>query len=78
MHDRKMADQEWRNPDNWSRRGLFGLYFSKRDPRLFVPKAAPSAGWTLNLARPAAVWILKALITLPVLLAVGLCLHRSF
>ncbi|WP_371869546.1 DUF5808 domain-containing protein [Telluria antibiotica] len=29
-----------------------GLYASKRDTRLVVPKATPMMGWTLNLAHP--------------------------
>jgi predicted Ser/Thr protein kinase len=37
---------EWRDPRNWS----FGLYFSKRDSRVFfVPRRIPGLGWTVNL-----------------------------
>lgn len=77
MHDRQIAEQQWRNPDNWSRRGRFGLYFSKHDPRLFVPKAVPWAGWTLNFAHPAAAWVLKLLMLLPVLVLAGLAATRQ-
>ncbi len=37
---------EWRNPDNYS----FGLYFSKRDSRVVVPRRI-GLGWTLNIGR---------------------------
>ncbi|MBP6749459.1 MAG: hypothetical protein KA144_07460 [Xanthomonadaceae bacterium] len=46
--------REWSDPTNWSRRSSFGVYFSKRDSRVWVPKAQPSRGWTLNFAHPAA------------------------
>jgi uncharacterized membrane protein len=45
--------EAWNNPNNWSRRTLFGLYFAKNDSRLLVPKAIPMLGWTLNLGHPA-------------------------
>jgi uncharacterized membrane protein len=43
--------QEWSSRDNWGD-GVFGLYFSKRDPRLWVPKRNPRFGWTVNLGHP--------------------------
>jgi uncharacterized membrane protein len=45
--------RSWNDSANWSRRGLFGLYFSKRDTRVVVPKAIPALGWTFNLGQPA-------------------------
>ncbi|MEO8001326.1 MAG: DUF5808 domain-containing protein [Arenimonas sp.] len=59
---------QWNNPDNWSRMGMFGVYFSKADHRLFVPKATPAFGWTLNFGHRHAVLWLAVLVTLPVLL----------
>lgn len=59
---------EWENPDNWSG-ALLGIYVSKRDSRVWVPKRRPGLGWTLNLARPAAAWWLVGLITVPPALA---------
>ena len=47
-------DAEWRNPANWHG-GPLGLYFSRRDPRPFVPKRPPGIGATINFARPAGV-----------------------
>lgn len=58
-------EAEWRNPANWSGRGPLGIYASKRDARLFVPKAHPVMGWTLNFAHPAGTWTLAALLVLP-------------
>jgi uncharacterized membrane protein len=59
---------EWRNPANWSWRGLLGLYFSKGDTRIVVPKARPVMGWTLNFAHPASAYILIAILLLPIVL----------
>jgi uncharacterized membrane protein len=59
---------EWENEANWSH-PLFGVYFSKRDSRTWVPKRTPSWGWTLNLGRPSAVWWIVGLITVPMVLA---------
>jgi uncharacterized membrane protein len=49
---RKFAseDAEWNDPANWHG-GLLGLYFSRRDPRAFVPKRS-GLGVTINFARP--------------------------
>jgi uncharacterized membrane protein len=62
-------EAEWRNPANWSWRGPLGLYFSKRDTRILVPKATPVMGWTLNFAHPACAYILIATLLLPIVLA---------
>ena len=67
MQDREVQDREWENPENWSH-PVFGLYFSKRDSRVWVPKRVPSFGWTLNLARPQSFWWLTAIIAIPALL----------
>lgn len=42
-------ESEWDDPANWWA-GV--LYHSARDNRILVPKPRPSAGATLNLARP--------------------------
>jgi uncharacterized membrane protein len=58
---------EWENPDNWSD-PVVGVYFSKRDSRVWVPKRVPAFGWTLNLGRPQAAWWLVGIILAPVVL----------
>ena len=63
---------EWQQAGNWSRMGLFGIYFSKADTRLFVPKATPAFGWTLNFGHRHAVPWLSALILLPVVFTVAI------
>lgn len=47
-----MADNDasWRNERHWN----YGLYFSKDDSRLWVPKQVVWMGWTINLGHPAA------------------------
>jgi len=62
---------EWRNPANWTWRGPLGLYASKRDTRLLVPKAMPMMGWTLNFGHPGWTGILIALAALALVLAVA-------
>jgi uncharacterized membrane protein len=58
---------EWRNPVNWTWRGPLGLYASKRDTRLIVPKATPIMGWTLNFAHPGCVYVMVAIAVLPII-----------
>ena len=65
MNTKEMNINEWNNANNWSRMGLFGVYFSKADTRAIVPKATPVFGWTLNFGHPYAVLSLAALILLP-------------
>ncbi len=45
-----ISRSEWENPMNWGGPGNTAVYFSKRDKRIWVPKHAPGAGWTVNLA----------------------------
>ena len=59
---------EWENPENWSD-NLVGVYFSKRDTRVWVPKRNPGLGWTLNMARREGAWWLVGLIVAPAILA---------
>jgi uncharacterized membrane protein len=51
-------DAEWENPANWWG-GL--LYHSLRDDRVVVPKRAPLAGVTFNLAKPLGLAIILAI-----------------
>jgi uncharacterized membrane protein len=54
-------EQEWANAENWN--SAIGLYFSKRDTRVWVPKRERELGWTLNLARGAgAAWFISLLL----------------
>ena len=55
---------EWENLANWSH-PVFGVYFSKRDSRIWVPKRTPSWGWTLNMGHPSATWWLVGIILVP-------------
>ena len=62
---------EWRTPANWSWRGPLGLYASKRDSRLMVPKVTPGMGWTLNFAHPACNYVLVAIALVPLVFVVA-------
>lgn len=65
MNQQELNDAEWANPSNWSA----GLYFSKRDSRVWVPKSTPWMGWTLNLGtRAGACGMIGLLIGLPLLM----------
>lgn len=70
MNQHAIEQQEWNNPDNWSRKTWPGLYFSKRDPRLFVRKPVPALGWTLNFARPGAAVLFLGIVIVALLAAV--------
>lgn len=63
--------QAWNNPANWSHRGISGMYFSKQDNRVWVPKPNARFGWTLNLARPAGALLLLGALLLPTVLIVA-------
>lgn len=52
MSHKEINDAEWRSPKNWSDK-VVGVYFSKRDFRICIPKQKPWLGWTLKLAHPA-------------------------
>jgi uncharacterized membrane protein len=69
MKQDDINEAEWRNPANWSWRGPLGVYDSKRDTRLLVPKAVPAMGLTLNCAHPACTYVLAAIALLPVVFA---------
>jgi uncharacterized membrane protein len=71
MKQDDINDMEWRNPANWTWRGPLGLYASKRDTRLMVPKATPMMGWTLNFAHPGWVVVLVAIAALPLVFALA-------
>jgi uncharacterized membrane protein len=76
MNHRDLNDAEWANPSNWSA----GLYFSKKDTRVWVPKSIPWMGWTLNLGtRAGACSLIGLLIGLPLLmiLLMSLGIRRS-
>ena len=65
MKQDDINEMEWRNPANWTWRGPLGLYASKRDTRLIVPKATPQMGFTLNFAHPGYTYVLIAIAALP-------------
>ena len=58
---------EWRDPANWTWRGPLGLYSSKRDTRLIVPKTIRQMGWTVNFAHPGITRFLIAIALAPLL-----------
>jgi uncharacterized membrane protein len=67
MEQRQINQAEWDNSENWSD-SIVGIYFSKRDSRVWVPKRVPGFGWTLNLGNPRAAWLLAGLLAgLPLL-----------
>jgi uncharacterized membrane protein len=75
MKQDDINETEWRNPANWTWRGPLGLYSSRRDTRLIVPKATPMMGWTLNFAHPGWIHVLGAIAALPLLFALA---QRAF
>lgn len=67
---------EWDNPENWSD-NLVGVYFSKRDKRVWVPKRRPGFGWTLNLGNRRGAWWLVGLLVVPPVLSALLLRSKS-
>ncbi|MCS5591322.1 MAG: DUF5808 domain-containing protein [Gammaproteobacteria bacterium] len=71
---KKLNQNEWKNPANWGGPIWFSIYFSKKDSRTWVPKRVPWTGFTLNLARSNAVYwlmfIMMAISVVPVTLVV--------
>jgi len=65
MDQAQTNQAEWAKPENWSSKGVLAVYFSKADTRVWVPKARPALGWTLNLAHRAGVLWLLALLLMP-------------
>lgn len=51
MSQKEINRTEWENPENWHG-GYLGLYHSRLDSRLVVPKRTRVMGWTLNTGRP--------------------------
>ena len=77
MDLKALNKKEWENPDNWSRRGMFGIYFSKKDTRWLVPKATPALGWTLNFGHRNSIFALAVVLVLPVIgLVIALALQN--
>ncbi len=68
MNAQEINGNEWNNANNWSRMGLFGVYFSKKDTRVIVPKVIPAFGWTLNVGHRYSVLSLAAAMVSPVML----------
>lgn len=72
MPDQALHEVEWHNPANWSGPRFLGLYFSKRDPRLWVPKRIPLLGWTINLGHPRGPLCMLSIFGGIVLLVIGI------
>lgn len=69
MDQKKRNRTEWEDARNWSD-NLLGLYFSKRDSRVIVPKRRPMFGWTINLAHPHAAWWLAGIMAIPMAISI--------
>lgn len=63
-------DKFWSDPKNWGG-GRCGFYFSKDDPRLWVPKRIPALGITINLGHPKGGATLVGIFLAPVAIILG-------
>lgn len=79
MTQDEINEMEWKNPDNWSG----GLYFCKRDSRVWVPKQIRSLGWTINLGQKQGartmMWVFIGCIIIAVLanvVVINLVIHK--
>lgn len=67
MTQQDINQAEWSNPLNWSGPKLLGLYSSKSDTRVWVPKRTPALGWTINVGHGSG----KALLVVIIAAVVG-------
>ncbi len=71
MDKEVLNTKEWNNPRNWHM-GILGVYYSKVDTRLFVPKATPAFGWTFNFGHRYIFLVLAGLFMSPfIAVAIG-------
>ncbi|WP_119153029.1 DUF5808 domain-containing protein [Caldimonas tepidiphila] len=76
MKQEDIDQAEWQKPGNW-RGGWLGLYCSRLDSRLWVPKRRPGRGWTVNAGhRAGRVLLVAALLLVIAVLATGILLDR--
>lgn len=70
----ELNEKEWNNPRNWTA----GIYFSKCDSRVWVPKQIPAMGWTVNLGhRRGVAWMLGVFFAIIGILAGALIWNSS-
>ncbi len=74
MSEKERNEREWADSANWS--GWLGIYRSKRDSRLWVPKRLPWMGWTINLAHPKARLALASLALIPAVVVLAKVARR--
>ena len=55
MNQGTTDQEEWQKDENWAGPKWVEVYFSKKDPRIIVPKRIKWMGWTVNLAHTAGV-----------------------
>jgi uncharacterized membrane protein len=55
MNQGATDQEEWQKDENWGGPKWGEVYFSKKDPRIIVPKRIKWMGWTVNLAHTAGV-----------------------
>ena len=72
--DRHVRHDLWSDDAHWSG----GIYFCKRDPRLWVPKRIRWAGLTINFGHRLGTPALLSLILLPFLVLLGIFLVTVF
>jgi uncharacterized membrane protein len=72
MNQDDINEAEWRNPANWRWPGPMGLYASRHDTRLIVPKFVPAMGITVNFGHRGCAWFLIAITLLPVVLTLAM------
>lgn len=72
MTQEQINRREWSDPMNGSRTGVLGLYSSRKESRLWVPRRGTSQGRTFNFGNPkAACWTL-GLVVIPVWVAISI------
>ncbi|MFH0954385.1 MAG: DUF5808 domain-containing protein [Verrucomicrobiota bacterium] len=68
----QLNEEQWKSPDNWGGPKFLSVYFSKKDDRVWVPKAVKYTGWTLNLAHKGGILWLVGICVGIILIMMGL------
>jgi len=79
MTQQEINQAEWDNPRNWGGTKWLTVYFAKDDTRIWVPKAPPAKGKTVNLAhRGGVLWMVGINVGVLLCLILGSCATFAF
>ena len=72
MTQEEINEEEWARGDNWN----YGLYRSRRDDRVWVPKQTGTMGTTINWGHRSSGWALLGVSLVPLISLLGVIIYR--